>query len=157
MRIAKLVLTVALILASSPLQAGERKLPHVDVGLGRVAWFDITSPDLVKSKAFYGALFNWTFTALEGTEYAVEIVARGKGIGTLRIAEGKISNFNGVVYIQVADMQASCRKATELGGTIPPGFPFNLTNRTGAVALVVDPTGHPVGLYSPTPLPQKQP
>jgi predicted enzyme related to lactoylglutathione lyase len=57
-----------------------------------------------------------------------------------------------VVYIQVTDIQASCKKAKELGATIPPGFPFNLPDRIGAIALVVDPAGHPVGLYSRTPL-----
>ena len=77
-------------------------------------------------------------------------------IGTLREAEGKIGTFNGVVYVQVADIESSCAKAKSLGGTIPPGFPFNLTDRPGAIAVVVDPSGHPVGMYSRTPLaPQK--
>ena len=35
--------------------------------------------------------------------------------------------------------------------TLAPGFPFNLTNRTGAIALVLDPSGHPVGMYSRKP------
>lgn len=157
MRIAILAMTVALSLATSPLQAGERKLPHTDVGRGRIAWFDITTSNLPQSKDFYGKLFEWTFTPLEGTEYAVEIVARDKPIGTLRIAEGKISPFDGVVYVQVTDVQASCTKAIELGGTVAPGFPFNLTNRTGAVALVLDPSGHPVGMYSKTPIPSQKP
>ena len=75
-------------------------------------------------------------------------------IGTLRVADGKISEFNGVVYVQVADIRASCKKAAELGGTIPPGFPFDLPGGRGAVAVVADPAGHPVGLYSRTPLPK---
>ncbi len=29
-----------------------------DVGPGRIAWFDITTTDLAKSKAFYGSLFD---------------------------------------------------------------------------------------------------
>ena len=44
--------------------------------------------------------------------------------------------------------------STELGGTIAPGFPFNLPDGTGAIALVVDPSGHPVGMYSRTQIPQ---
>ena len=79
--------------------------------------------------------------------------AGGTGIGTLRGAEGKITPFNGVVYVQVSDLPASCKKARELGGTIPAGFPFNLTDGTGAIAVVLDPAGHPVGMYSRTPLP----
>lgn len=157
MRSAIMVMTVALTLVAGPIQADPRKLPHADVGSGRITWFDITTTNLPQSKEFYGKLFDWTFTGLQGTDYAVEIVSRGRPIGTLRRAEGKISSFNGVTYVQVADMQASCKRATELGGTVPPGFPFNLDNRSGAVAIVVDPAGHPVGMYSRTPLPPENP
>jgi uncharacterized protein len=157
MRILILAITVALTLAAGPARAEQHKSPHADVGNGRVAWFDITASKLAVSRDFYGKLFGWTFKALEGTEYAVEIVAGGRSIGTLRVAEGKLSAYDGVVYIQVADMQASCKKAVELGGTIPTGFPFNLDNRVGAVAIVVDPSGHPVGMYSRTPVPAEKP
>lgn len=141
-----------LLAAGLPCMASAKTLP-ADVGPGRVAWFDITTSDLAKSKDFYGKLFAWTFNPVQGSDQAVEIVAGGTGIGTLRGAEGKITPFNGVVYIQVSDLPASCKKARELGGTIPDGFPFNLTDGTGAIAVVIDPTGHPVGMYSRTPLP----
>lgn len=137
-------------LVAGGLQAATRP---ADVGAGRIAWFDITTTDLAKSKEFYGKLFDWQFAAVQGTDQAVEIVAGGTGIGTLRGADGAIAVFNGVVYVQVNDMEASCKKAKELGGTIPPGFPFNLPDGIGAVAVVVDPAGHPVGLYARTPLP----
>ena len=156
MRIATLLMTAALTLATGSALAGERRSPHVDVGQGRIAWFDITSSDLSRSKEFYGKLFGWTFKSLGGTEYAVEIVSRGKSIGTLRVAEGKLSPFDGVVYVQVDDMRASCAKAKDLGATVAPGFPFNLTNRTGSVGLVLDPAGHPVGMYSRTPVPEEK-
>jgi predicted enzyme related to lactoylglutathione lyase len=52
----------------------------------------------------------------------------------------------------VDDIQASTAKAKELGATIPPGFPFNLPGGIGAIALLVDPGGHPIGMYSRTPL-----
>lgn len=144
---------MAMILATS-LVTGElhAAAPPADVGPGRIAWFDLTTTNLAQSKDFYGKLFDWKFTAVQGTDQAAEIVAGGTPIGTLRVAEGKITPFNGVVYVQVTDIQASCKKAKELGGTIPPGFPFNLPDGIGAIALVVDPAGHPVGLYSRTPL-----
>jgi predicted enzyme related to lactoylglutathione lyase len=126
--------------------------PPADVGAGRIAWFDITTNNLSRSKDFYGKLFDWQFNPVQGTDQAVEIVAGGTAIGTLRGAEGGITAFNGVVYVQVADLPASCKKAKELGGTIPDGFPFNLPDGIGAIALVIDPAGHPVGLYSRTPL-----
>ena len=158
MRKATLAMTMILTLVGvsnpnpNPLHAATRKAPKADVGAGRVAWFDITTTDLARSRDFYGKLFEWQFTALPGTNRAAEIVSGGTPIGTIRVAEGPISAFDGVVYIQVDDIQASCKKAKELGGTIPPGFPFNLPDGIGAIAVVVDPAGHPIGLYSRTPL-----
>ena len=149
------ILTMTLVLTFVIGQPQERppKSPPADVGPGRIAWFDITTSDLPQSKEFYGKLFDWKFTPLQGTAQAVEIVASGVAIGTLRVAEGKISGFNGVVYVQVNDLRASCNKAKELGGTVVPGFPFNLPDRTGAIGLVLDPSGHPIGMYSRTRLP----
>lgn len=152
MRKASLALTVAMSIVTGPLSAAEKKSPPPDVGAGRVAWFDITTSNVPQSREFYGKLFDWTFNPLPGTDQAVEVVSHGAAIGTLRSAEGKISAFNGVVYVQVNDILASCKRSKELGGTVPPGFPFNLPDGTGAVALVLDPSGHPVGLYSRTPL-----
>ena len=147
-----LTMIVALTFMTGQVQSGPPKSIPSDVGPGRIAWFDITTSNLPQSKEFYGKLFDWNFTPVQGTDQAVEIVARGAAIGTLRVAEGKISPFNGVVYVQVTDIQASCKKSKELGGTVVPGFPFNLPDGTGAIALVLDPAGHPMGMYSRTPL-----
>ena len=151
-----LLATTALLALIGGMQAA-KKPPKADVGPGRIAWFDITTTKLSESKDFYSKLFDWKFTSLQGTDLAVEIVSGGTAIGTLRVAEGKISAFNGVVYVQVDDLPASCKKAKDLGGTIPPGFPFNLEEKTGAIALVSDPAGHPIGMYSRTPLPAAPP
>jgi predicted enzyme related to lactoylglutathione lyase len=149
--IVALVIGLAFV-AGEPDAATPKPLP-ADVGPGRVAWFDISTTNLARSREFYGKLFDWKFAPVEGTDQAAEIVAGGKPIGTLRVADGAISAFNGVVYIQVADIRASCSKARELGGTVVDGFPFNLPGGIGAIALVIDPAGHPVGMYSRTPLP----
>jgi predicted enzyme related to lactoylglutathione lyase len=155
-----LAMIMASTLVTGELRAATPKPPPADVGPGRIAWFDITTTDLARSREFYGKFFDWQFTRVEGTDLAAEIVAGGTAIGTLRVAEGSITAFNGVVYVQVTDIQASCRKAMELGGTVVAGFPFDLPDRIGAVAVVVDPAGHPIGLYSrsrlaPAPSPAK--
>ena len=160
MRIAFVAMMIAVTFIAGELDAATPKTPPADVGSGRVAWFDISTNSLPRSKEFYGRLFDWEFAPLQGTDQAVEIVAGGKAIGTLRVAEGAISAFNGVSYIQVTDILASCKSAETLGGTVVAGFPFNLPDGIGAIALVVDPSGHPVGMYSrkllpPTPSPPK--
>ena len=157
MRNATRALTIFLALAAGQIRAAAPRTPKPDVGAGHIAWFDITTSDLPRSKEFYGKLFDWQFNGMAGTEYAVQIVAGGAEIGTLRVAEGKISGFNGVVYVQVSDIQAACAKATALGGTVIPGFPFNLPDAGGAVGLALDPVGHPIGLYSRTPMPAPPP
>src|SRR6187549_2491748 len=100
MRTAMLAMTL-LTAVLGQAQPNPPKRAKPDVGPGRVAWFDITTRDLPKSREFYGKLFGWTFTGVAGTDLAVEIVASGTAVGTLRVAEGAISAFNGVAYVQV--------------------------------------------------------
>ncbi len=155
MRIAILFMTLLFVMPNLALGQDQADLSTempADVGAGRIAWFDITTTGLSKSKDFYGKLFDWKFTPVQGTDLAVKIVASGTAIGTLRVAEGQISGFNGVVYVQVTDLAASCKKAKELGGTVVSGFPFNLPDGRGAIGLVLDPAGHPLGMYSRTQL-----
>ena len=143
---------LALSLAGSLHAADKTPLPP-DVGAGRIAWFDITTTDIAKSKDFYGKLFGWKFDSVTASGQTAEIMVEGKGIGTIRTADGPIAGFNGVVYVQVNDIAASCAKVKELGGQVVPGFPFNLNDGRGAIAVIVDPSGHPLGMYSRTALP----
>ena len=138
-------------------QAKPSKPHSIDVGTGHVAWFDITTTKMAQAKEFYGKLFDWKFVSMKGSDLAAHIQAGDTTIGSLRVAEGAISSYNGVVYIQVDDIQASCKKAKELGATVIPGFPFNLPDGTGAIGLFNDPCGHPMGVYSRTSIPAEKP
>jgi predicted enzyme related to lactoylglutathione lyase len=152
MRTIRLTVTMLLIGAAAEAQ-GTPPMP-LDVGPGRVAWFDISTSDLARAREFYGKLFEWTFTQVADTGQAVEIHSRGMAIGTLRGAEGPISKYNGVVYVQVDDVQRASDRAKELGATVPDGFPFNLPDGRGAISVILDPSGHPLGLYSRARLPR---
>jgi predicted enzyme related to lactoylglutathione lyase len=155
MRTATLALTSALLFGLLPAQPTAGQATPPDPGPGRIVWFDLTTTDLAKAQDFYGKLFNWEFAPVPGSnDTTVLINVEGTGIGTIRVAHGPISGFNGVVYVQVTDLPASCDKLKTLGGTVVPGFPFNLPGGAGAVGLAIDPTGHPIGLYSRTPLPE---
>lgn len=147
-----LALALASLLAEPPDMALAQAMP-ADVGPGRIAWFDLSTTDLAKSRAFYGELFGWQFTPVQGTDLAVEIISRGESIGTLRVADGAISTYNGVIYVQVTDLAGLVARAKGMGGTVPPGFPFNLPGGRGSIALVIEPGGHPIGLYDRSPLP----
>ncbi len=127
------------------------------IAAGHIAWFDIATTDFVKAKAFYGPLFGWTFAPVSYSDQAATIVVDGAQVGTLRPADGALSGFNGVVYVQVDDIVATCAKAKELGGTVPPVFPFNLPDSTGAIAIALDPSGHPIGMLQRSLLPPRAP
>lgn len=150
MRTAAILLTLSLSMAPASI-ASAQALP-ADVGAGHIAWFDLATNDIAKSRAFYTQLFGWEFAPVEGTDQAAEIVAGGTHIGTIRTADGALSPFNGVVYVQVDDIQKTTEKAKALGATIAPGFPFNLPGGIGAIALILDPGGHPVGMYARMPI-----
>lgn len=143
-----------LLLGAGALAQVTPQMPQ-DVGAGRAAWFDISTTNVANAKEFYGKLFDWTFTAVAGTDQAVEINSGGRAIGTIRRADGPVSGFNGVVYIQVDDVRKASDKAKTLGAKVVEGFPFNLPNGTGAISLLLDPSGHPVGLYSRARIPDK--
>ena len=142
-----LALTVVAVAGVVVLAQSKPQMP-ADVGAGRAAWFDITTTNLTRAREFYGKLFGWTFTAVAGTTQAVEINSRGVAIGTIRGADGAISGFNGVVYIQVDDVQSASEQAKTLGATIVPGFPFNLPNGTGAISLIAIPRGTRWALFT---------
>jgi predicted enzyme related to lactoylglutathione lyase len=121
-----------------------------------VAWFDLTTTDLPRSRAFYAELFGWSFGAVEGTTDALAIHfggATGQDIGTLRLAEGgPIAKGNGLVYIEVADATATYRRALALGATVDQDvWPVDLPAGRGAIAVFTDPVGHPIGIYSRRP------
>jgi predicted enzyme related to lactoylglutathione lyase len=150
-----LLMVLAFMTGVSHAAAPPAKSGKPDVGVGRVAWFDLSTTNLAASKEFYSKLFGWTYKPVTGTDLAAQIVSGDQMIGTLRVAEGAISPFNGVVYVQVADVQETSTRAAALGGKVVEGFPFNLPDGTGAISLLGDPSGHPIGIYSlkllPTP------
>ncbi len=156
MRDGALVLFVVLALVTGVAHAAAPppRSPKPDVGVGRIAWFDLSTKNLAASKEFYSKLFGWTYRSVTGTDLAATIVSGDQEIGTLRVAEGAISPFNGVVYVQVADVQEASTKAAALGGKVVEGFPFNLSDGAGAISLLGDPSGHPIGLYSRKLLPE---
>lgn len=55
MTMAATLVTLAVTLVAAQTEARAKK---PDVGAGRVAWFDITTTDLAKSKEFYCKLFD---------------------------------------------------------------------------------------------------
>ena len=111
-----------------------------------VVHFEICAKDLAKAREFYGKLFDWELKHEEEMNYTLVEVGEGSiGGGIMQAEEGKFPPYV-TFYIQVDDLEASVRKAEELGARIivPPTPIPNM----GRFAMFNDPDGNMIGLWT---------
>lgn len=122
-----------------------------------MAHFEIHLADVTAGKAFYGALFDWTFSAMEGGEAVDYALAHGPGLGG-DLTVGMLKRINatpdkgsairgGTMTFEVSDCDASYGWALENGGAeaLPPmDYPG-----IGRCAYVEDGQGNVVGMITP--------
>lgn len=111
---------------------------------GAFCWFELLTHDVEKARAFYTALFGWTFQV--SPEYS-EIVHEGKhqgGVMKIDPAWGNVPP-HWMTYFQVDDLDASFAKAQSLGAKVfvPPTEIANV----GRFATLDDPQGAGFALY----------
>jgi predicted enzyme related to lactoylglutathione lyase len=120
---------------------------------GTLAWFEVATSDPDGAEKFYGSLFDWSFradgpAASGGMDYR-NITASGAEVpmGGVFGTGGQVPN-HAVFYILVADVEATCADAEQLGGSVVskhleplPGAP--------TFAYLRDPTGNQFGVFSP--------
>jgi predicted enzyme related to lactoylglutathione lyase len=110
-----------------------------------VVHFQILARDHKKIVDFYSAMFDWDLTSTEG--FPITNIPPGKGPPEEGVGGTILSNDRApaiTVYIQVADLAASLRKAEELGGKAVTQ-PFDVPNGP-TIAQIEDPEGNLVGL-----------
>ncbi len=110
------------------------------------AWFDLSSPDAPRARAFYGGLFGWPVHVLDGSGTYALVGDDGAGQPTGGIGQaGPDAPYTGfAVYFRVDDLDAALERAVELGGArrlephpVPGG---------DRLAVFTDPDGNAVGL-----------
>lgn len=119
---------------------------------GGVAWTDVRVTDVAAAKAFFTAVFGWTYRPVEGapTDYVtVHLGPGGAAVGGLGgmtgAPEGTPSHW--LTYFSVADVDAAAERLTALGGeTLMPA----ITTPFGRMGAYADPTGVPFALHSVT-------
>ena len=116
---------------------------------GTVSWFDLMSPDPAKAREFYAGLFGWTYQ-VGGPEmggYAMAQVdgKNASGIGQLPPKAPSPSVWT--AYFQVENADATARAITAAGGTIM--MPVMDVMDAGRMAIAIDPSGAPFGLWQP--------
>lgn len=109
---------------------------------GKFVWHDLMTTDVDKAVAFYTGLLGWTLNEVDmGPMGKYKMIHAGGadrgGIVPLDPGHGLPSHW--VMYVTVDDVDATARKAAEIGGQAPePGF--DIPN-IGRMAVVLDPHG----------------
>lgn len=116
---------------------------------GTVCWFDLMASDPGKARAFYAALFGWTFE-IGGPETGGYGMAKlddrnVAGVGAQPPGAGFPSTWN--VYFSVENADATAEKIKANGGNVVMG-PMDVMDE-GRLAFCVDPTGAHFGIWQP--------
>lgn len=117
---------------------------------GEFVWHDLVTDNPAGARAFYGALFGWTFEAGEGIDPGYTIIKHdGRPIGGIVIPkrqQGGEAVAQWLAYVVVADVDKSTAAFRQAGGQVFRG-PLN-ARKDLRVAVVADAQGAPLGLAS---------
>jgi uncharacterized protein len=124
---------------------------HIGAGLvnahGALAWNELGSPDPDGSAKFYGDLFGWETSPMEGfeTPYLVIRTAAGTTNGGIRPPAPPGTPPFWLVYFATDDLDATLAKVSQLGGKALVGA---TDIGIAKIAVVQDPQGAVFALYS---------
>lgn len=120
---------------------------------GGVTWTDVRLTDTEAGRAFYTAVFDWTYQEVPGAPADYGTIHRTPGGdpvgglgGMMGASEGTPSHW--LTYFAVSDVDAAVEQATALGAATlmaPVTTPF------GRMAIQTDPTGVVFSLHQPPP------
>jgi len=114
-------------------------------GPGALSWTELATADMDGSSAFYGRLFGWTFTRMEGEmPYLIISTEDGHSNGGVRPRMESEPPY-WLVYFGSDDLEASTARAGELGGAtiVEP-----MSVGAGRITVVQDPQGAAFALFS---------
>jgi uncharacterized protein len=125
---------------------------HSGIGIAGVpntlCWADLNTPDPARAKQFYSALFGWKISAGEHDTSGYEHIQNGEtmigGIPPVRPQSGQIPA-HWLIYIQVADVDATAAKARQMGAKICLE-PMSMEG-VGRFAVISDPQGAPLAIF----------
>ena len=123
---------------------------HQGAGLvnapGALCWNELGSPDLDASAAFYGGLFGWSTSPMEGGEMPYLVIDNGgRSNGGIRPPMPPGTPPFWLVYFATDDLDASLAKVSELGGNVLMG---NTDIGIAHIGVVQDPQGAVFALYA---------
>ncbi|WGM31242.1 VOC family protein [Brevundimonas sp. NIBR11] len=110
----------------------------------QLGYFTLDTVDIAKAKAFYGALFGWTFDADASKSTYAHVADTNPPFGFTKVER---ANSATNLYFRVDDIKATCARVSELGGkaAIPSETP------TGLSCVVCDDQGFSFSLWQAAP------
>lgn len=134
------ILLLAVLLAAS--------LPSIAVAEGaRTRWFDLLTRDARAVGAFYGPLFNWEFTeSLNGGWTARHDGATVAGVSELEATAPGVGFQTWLVGFQIDNLDRAIKNTVSTGGKLLQ--PISIASGFGSWAVVADPQGAPLLLFS---------
>ncbi len=122
-----------------------------DSKVGNISWIDMTTDDASGVRDFYKAVVGWETEDVDMDGYADYVMKMpGSGDGVAGVCHARGSNADlpagWLIYITVADVDASAAACTEHGGKVliePRGL------AGGRFCVVEDPGGSVAALYQP--------
>ncbi|MFJ8957583.1 VOC family protein [Streptomyces sp. NPDC102381] len=125
-------------------QETDRSSEAATEGEGTVCFWHIRTPDAAAARVFYEELFGWEFRTINDITFAV--LNRGRMIGCMIGDQPAAEAPGSVLYIYVADLPRTLRRADELGAKVLSGP--QAINGGKAFADLSDPTGTVIGLFT---------
>lgn len=94
--------------------------------VGTIAWRDLTVPDAVTVQDFYCKVVGWTampHSRGDYNDYVIQAPGVQEAVAGICHARGTNANLppQWLMYVHVADVDASARKCIELGGRVLDG------------------------------------
>jgi len=110
----------------------------------QLGYFTIDTMDLDKARAFYSALFGWTFDEAQSNPAYVHVSGGHPPFGFIKVERAKTNEH---LYFRVEDVDALCERVIELGGKA--AVPSD--SRSGRTAVVCDDQNVSFSLWQPAP------
>lgn len=108
----------------------------------QLGYFTIDTPDIDKARAFYSALFGWTFDEAASSQTYAHVANSDPAFGFTKVERAR--NFPHL-YFRVDDVAALCKRVTELGGKAAAPS----ESKSGLTAVVEDDQGVSFSLWQP--------
>ncbi len=108
----------------------------------QLGYFTIDTEDLDQARAFYSALFGWTFDEAASHETYAHVAGSQPPFGFVKAERAKNNEH---LYFRVDDVEALCERVTGLGGKA--AVPSD--SDAGRTAVVSDDQGVSFSLWQP--------